>query len=459
MSAPNWVFSMFAFIGFLFCAIPFRWHLEAWNTGTCLYMFWVGFGCLFQFINSVVWNGNAINWAPVWCDISARFIIGYNWAVPAAALCINRRLYHIASVKSVTISKAEKRRAIMVDLGIGLGLPILGMILQYIPQGHRFNIFEDIGCFPYTYYTPVALVLVSLPPIIIGLVSLVYCVLSIRNFKKRHAQFAELLSGHSNLSSNRYLRLMALAATDAVLTVPFASWAMALNIKGGIQPWLGWEDTHYGFSRVDQFPALLWRLDPTIELSLEFSRWSIVACAFVFFGFFGFADEALKNYRSAVSTVAKKVGVSTFSITSTVTGSTGVFNSTSSKSTNGANSMGKIRPVPPVMVHTDMLRRQRSIDSFTDASLNINDVGGFLEDEKKAEFSPTASYGNFNLNDVGGTLADYSSDNISPTPSSGSSSASSVMSSPVSPAREISRPPSRAPSPAPPVHQSDKSPV
>ncbi|KAH6890840.1 pheromone B alpha 1 receptor [Coprinopsis sp. MPI-PUGE-AT-0042] len=436
MSVPNWVFSMFAFIGFLCCAIPFRWHLEAWNTGTCLYMFWVGIGCLFQFINSIVWNGNAINWAPVWCDISSRFMIGCNWAVPAASLCINRRLYHIASVQSVTISKAEKRRAIMVDLGIGLGLPILGMILQYIPQGHRFNIWGDIGCFPYTYYTPVAIVLVSLPPIIIGLVSLVYCVLSIRKFKKRHAQFAELLSGHSNLSSNRYLRLMALASTDVLMVVPLGCWALALNIKGGIHPWLGWEDTHQGFSRVDQIPSMIWRLSPSNEFSLEFTRWIIVVCALVFFGFFGFADEALKNYRSAASTVAKKVGYSsTFSSTSTATASTGDFNSKGGKSTGGNSSVGKMRPVPPVMVHTDMLTRQLSIDSFTDASLNINDVGGFLEDEKK-DYSPTASYAQFTLNDVGGTLADYSSDNISPTPSSGSSSASSVLSSPISPARE-----------------------
>jgi pheromone a factor receptor len=319
----------------------------------------------------------------------------------------------------------------------------------------------DVGCYPYTYWTPVGIVLVALPPILIGAVSLVYCTLSIRNFKKRHAQFAELLSGHSNLTSNRYLRLMALAATDALLTVPCGCWALALTVKVGLAPWLGWEDTHWGFSRVDQVPAVLWKMNPISSTNIEFTRWAVVACAFIFFGFFGFADEALKNYRSAVSTVAKKVGYSTFgSTSSTVTGSTGVFNSTGGKSTGGNSSVGRIRPVPPVMVHTDMLTRHRSIDSFTDASLNLNDVGGFLEDEKKEEFSPTASYAQFNLNDVGGTLADYSSDNISPTPSSGSSSASSVMSSPTSPARDISRPPSRAPSPAPePVHQSDKSAV
>lgn len=112
-------------------------------------MAWTALGCLNNFINSIVWNHNAINWAPVWCDIckqchsifyrsqltrskATRITIGLSVAIPAASLCINRRLYLIASVKSVTITKAEKRRAILVDLAIGLGIPLLQMILRML---------------------------------------------------------------------------------------------------------------------------------------------------------------------------------------------------------------------------------------------------------------------------------------------------------------------------------------
>lgn len=42
----------------------------AWNMGSVQYIFWVGSACLIQFINNIVWKDNAINWAPVWCDIS-----------------------------------------------------------------------------------------------------------------------------------------------------------------------------------------------------------------------------------------------------------------------------------------------------------------------------------------------------------------------------------------------------
>jgi len=69
MSYPNYVYSIFAFLGFILVLIPLPWHLEAWNVGTCLYMIWAGFACLNVFINSIVWNGNMINWAPGWCDL------------------------------------------------------------------------------------------------------------------------------------------------------------------------------------------------------------------------------------------------------------------------------------------------------------------------------------------------------------------------------------------------------
>jgi pheromone a factor receptor len=59
--------------------------------------------------------------------------------IPAASLCINRRLYLIASVQSVTTTKAEKRRAVYVDLAIGLGIPLAEMILRTCIRDMNFN--------------------------------------------------------------------------------------------------------------------------------------------------------------------------------------------------------------------------------------------------------------------------------------------------------------------------------
>jgi pheromone a factor receptor len=51
-------------------------------------------------------------------------------AIPAASLCINRRLYYIATANTVTNTKRQKRQAVMVDLAIGLGIPILEGVLR-----------------------------------------------------------------------------------------------------------------------------------------------------------------------------------------------------------------------------------------------------------------------------------------------------------------------------------------
>lgn len=82
----------------------------------------------------------------------------------------------------------------MVDLAIGLGIPALQMILrmsllssfpcietdkfkysEFVVQGHRYDIWEDIGCYPTTVNTPPAYPLSFVWPTVIGLVSAVYC--------------------------------------------------------------------------------------------------------------------------------------------------------------------------------------------------------------------------------------------------------------------------------------------
>ena len=63
------LFPVFAFLGFFLTLIPFPWHLQAWNAGTCVFMIWASFSSLIQFVNSLIWRGNMINSAPVWCDI------------------------------------------------------------------------------------------------------------------------------------------------------------------------------------------------------------------------------------------------------------------------------------------------------------------------------------------------------------------------------------------------------
>ena len=49
-------------------------------------------------------------------------------------------------------------------------------------------------------------------------------------------------------------------------------------------------------------------------MGLEVFRWSLVLCAFVFFALFGFADEARQHYRLVYTTLASRIGYSTFTL-------------------------------------------------------------------------------------------------------------------------------------------------
>ena len=129
-------------------------------------------------------------------------------------------------------------------------------------------------------------------------------------FNKNRKQFNELLSG-PGLNNHRYVRLMCLAGFGSFTTLTFGTIGLIRTITNGVNPWLGWADTHVDFSRVDEIPSLLWRASPGTEASLEFSRWLNVICAFAFFGFFGFADEARKNYRSVAKLLAERIPIST----------------------------------------------------------------------------------------------------------------------------------------------------
>jgi hypothetical protein len=47
--------------------------------------------------------------------------------------------------------------------------------VEYVVQGHRFDIFEDIGCYPAIYATLLTFFTSKIWPTILGLISAVYC--------------------------------------------------------------------------------------------------------------------------------------------------------------------------------------------------------------------------------------------------------------------------------------------
>jgi len=352
---PNGVYTAFSFIGFVLCAIPFYWHLEAWNTGTCLYMIWVGLGCLMQCINSIVWNKNMIDRAPVYCDISTRIQAGLNVALPASSLCINRRLYKIATMKAVMFTSSDKRRAVIYDLLIGVGIPILQMTSEYVISTNRYNIFEDFGPDLSMGITPLTFALFSTWPVVIGTVTLYYCVMNIYLFYTRERRFRQIMSATPGLTRNRYIRLMAVSVVEILGTIPFGTVYIVKTAKLGVDHWRGWTWTHEHYSVVYQVPASIWKSDPNSVFGLEMYRWSLVLCAFLFFALFGFADEARRHYRLVYESIASHIGYSTSALRR------------SSHATSSVPYVKRNGGIPVTVVKAGG-EKQDSIISFTDQS-------------------------------------------------------------------------------------------
>jgi len=379
---PNQVYTAASFIGFVGCAVPLYWHLEAWNTGTCMYMVWTGLACLFQCVNSIVWNNNIVNRVPVYCDMVTRFQVALNVAIPACSLCINRRLYKIATVKAVRISRSEKRRGIIIDLLIGIGLPLIQIATHYVVSGHRYDIFEDFGPIYSIVLVPQAFYLFYCWPVAIGCVSLVYCVLTIRTFYKREAQFKQFMSSNRNLNRGRYFRLMALSGIEILGTIPIGTYVIVHNIKLGVGPWISWENVHSDYSRVMQVPGFVWKNNLDVYNGLEMFRWLIVACAFIFFGFFGFAAEARQHYRLVYTSLASRIGISTTAST-TLHGSSHATSSFPHMKSKGGVS---------VSVVTTGDKRDSTISISDQLSIpSISIASDYKPDFKITELSPSDS--------------------------------------------------------------------
>ncbi|KAK1225163.1 a-factor receptor [Marasmius sp. AFHP31] len=294
------LYPIFTGIGFFLCLIPLPWHVQAMNSGTVAFMLWTAALCLVNFVNSIVWAGNVNNVAPVWCDISGQVILGAATGIPASILCISRRLYRITSIRTVSVSQADKKRAVIEDICIAAGIPAIILALHTIVHAHRYDILEDIGCHPVTYNTLPAYFLYFMWPIVLGSVSLVYSCLNLRSFYIRRLQFAQFMNSNTSMNMSRYLRLMILSVVDILFTIPLGAYVVYIGTHGvDLQPWISWDETHFNWLRVVQVPAFIWRNDASFQISIELNRWLSVFCAFLFFALFGFASEAKKNYRTA----------------------------------------------------------------------------------------------------------------------------------------------------------------
>jgi len=166
---------------------------------------------------------------------------------------------------------------------------------DYIVQGHRYDIIENIGCQAAVYISIPAVFLIWFPQLLFSVITLIYAALALHNFIRRRLTFsAHLQNSHSALTTNRYLRLIAMALTEMSWGTTLTAYNLWNNVSVGLRPWTNWDDVHSNFSRVHVFPALFIPKEYLRVMMLFW--WSIPASSFIFFAFFGFGEEAVKEY-------------------------------------------------------------------------------------------------------------------------------------------------------------------
>ena len=165
-------------------------------------------------------------------------------------------------------------------------------------QNSRFIIVEDYGCGYFPPVTWIFLVIVSILPMLLALISGVYGCLSIRAYYNRY----KLNETHNTLNPDRYIRLMCFSAANLLVGTPIAAYYLYSNAVELI-PFSG--VTQNQFSVIYRLPAVQWRADKKTELDIELNRWIIIISAFAFFSVFGFTEESRNNYRAVLQFVVK----------------------------------------------------------------------------------------------------------------------------------------------------------
>ena len=108
---------------------------------------------------------------------------------------------------------------------------------------------------------------------------------------------------------SRYFRLMALAATEILFSLPFSLYILVSNMNMGVFPWISWEDTHQNFGNINFVPHAFLAANPHQKLLLDINRWITPAGGFLFFAYFGLAGEASSEYRQALWKLVAPLGI------------------------------------------------------------------------------------------------------------------------------------------------------
>jgi len=218
-------------------------------------------------------------------------------------------------------SKTQKRRAMICDLSLIIGLPFLILSLWIIVQPFRFEIIEELGCYG-SAYSYIGYILLFAPSLAMSLGSALLAPLTIRVFLRHRKEMDEFLSSGQDVTHNKYTRLTIIACLDTLVNLPVSVAILAFNIAEGKTdtynfPYVSWGNVHNGsggkfpgftLSSVFQESADVWMASRFGSFAVKWTEWFYVFHGLVFFAAFGTTPEMCQYYRSAFWFLPERLG-------------------------------------------------------------------------------------------------------------------------------------------------------
>ncbi|ETW79706.1 putative B mating type protein [Heterobasidion irregulare TC 32-1] len=284
--------SAFSFLSIFFLLLisPSQW--KSASVPNILTIAWLLVCNIIHAVNSSIWAGNVFVHVPIWCDIATKVLLGVMIAVPGAFLCLCRRLERISS-RDETRLKGNKQHTRVFEAFLCLFLPVVYMALHVIVQDHRFDIVEDFGCQPATFMSLPALIIVWLPPLVISVVALLYCVSASINVAKSRYNSWPLFPSAPEMSLSLFVRRVVFGVTGMTYTVVvyvFISSTVTLSA------WSSISDVHAQFSKIEILP-----LGSAAGTQNELIWWAIPLWTILICITFAFEEEMAQNYRSLIN--------------------------------------------------------------------------------------------------------------------------------------------------------------
>ena len=141
-------------------------------------------------------------------------------------------------------------------------------------QGHRYNLFEDLGPITDTYNVTLAYPLYFMWDPILCISSAFLGIMTIRIILKRRKLFDVILNlGSANVSKDSYMRLLCFTIWGVVVHTPLATWSIIVNATQEVAPWISWENTHSNYGRIEYITRFMFSILPHDVVYTSLAWW------------------------------------------------------------------------------------------------------------------------------------------------------------------------------------------